>query len=293
MRKGWMPASVLFIALLSACSEDVDKADQLEPSEEPTEEAAEEETDAAPESETEAPEEEAQEDTESGEAAAEPAEEDGKAEEEAPAEEEAQTEEDGTPEEEPAAEEEAEAGDDSVNAAGDKASESEEETNVGLKAYMPDGPMTKTFLQNGEYEATYDIVAVKGNFVQRVITFGDMVTLQVLEWKEGSIAVVYEEYNPKDTSNMLDTFEPVETINVLVDATKGDTDQFQIVDQKATVQSDVQTFDNVIIVRSVSQGGNVITLQSYAPGVGLIDEQIEDNGDNGYEVDSKLTALKK
>jgi DNA mismatch repair ATPase MutL len=176
--------------------------------------------------------------------------------------------------------------------------QAEQTSSVGLKAYMPEGPMTKTFMQ-GEYEGVYEIVDVKGSYVQRVITFGDMVTMQVLEYKDETISVVYEESNPADVSPQLDALEPVESIEVLVDVTGNESDgeTWTILDKKQTTETKVGEFENVFVVKRESTGeasGVKTTLtQYYAPGYGLIKEQMEDHGDNGYKVNTELTQLEE
>ncbi|GEN54652.1 DUF4050 domain-containing protein [Halobacillus faecis] len=192
---------------------------------------------------------------------------------------------------------------DTVEASGDETS-SEEETkeeqtsNVGMKAYMPKEPMTKTFMQNDEYEAVYEIVDIQGNYVQQVITFGDMVTLQVLEWTEGTVSVVYEEYNPEDTASMLDGFEPVETVNVLMDVTQSSQSDssFKLIDENQTTSTPVREFENVLVVQKIekadSSGAEVRSTFHYAPDYGLIKEKVEDKGENGYTMNSELIDIK-
>ncbi|MEC3884088.1 hypothetical protein VKA52_10165 [Halobacillus sp. HZG1] len=192
---------------------------------------------------------------------------------------------------------------DTVEASANEGS-SEEETkeeqtsNVGLKAYMPKKPMTKTFMQNDEYKAVYEIVDIQGNYVQQVITFGDMVTLQVLQWTEGTVSVVYEEFNPEDTASMLDGFKPVETVDVLIDVTQSSQSDssFKLIDDKQTTSTPVRDFENVLVVQKIekadSSGAEVRSTFHYAPDYGLIKEKIEDKGENGYTMNSKLIDIK-
>ncbi|MBX0357759.1 hypothetical protein [Halobacillus sp. Nhm2S1] len=190
-----------------------------------------------------------------------------------------------------------------VEASGNE-SDSEEETkeeqtsNVGLKAYMPKEPMTKTFMQNDEFEAVYEVVDIQGDYVQQVITFGDMITLQVLEWTEGTVSVVYEEFNPEETASMLDGFEPVETVNVLMDVTQSSQSDssFKLIDENQTTSTPVRDFENVLVVQKIekadSSGAEVRSTFHYAPDYGLIKEKVEDKGENGYTMNSELIDIK-
>ncbi|MBN9655080.1 hypothetical protein J0K78_12440 [Halobacillus sp. GSS1] len=182
--------------------------------------------------------------------------------------------------------------------ASEEETKEEQTSNVGLKAYMPKEPMTKTFMQNDEYEAVYEIVDIQGDYVQQVITFGDMVTLQVLQWTEGTVSVVYEEFNPEDTASMLGGFKPVETVDVLIDVTQSSQSDssFKLIDDKQTTSTPVRDFENVLVVQKIekadSSGAEVRSTFHYAPDYGLIKEKIEDKGENGYTMNSKLIDIK-
>ncbi|WP_226581195.1 hypothetical protein [Halobacillus litoralis] len=272
--------TLLFVLLLSACGEaDVDKADELEESAATEEQPKEDEsTEEAVTSEEASEEAETTEDTTTEDASTEDEEmEDQKEEKE-------------TATEEPA-EEAADDEEESVTSASTEEQEESTSSAVGLKAYMPEGPMTKTFIQNGELEATHEIIDVNDRYVQQVITFGDMVTLQILEWKEGTISLVYQESNPEDTSSQLDSFESYETIDVLVDVTKQGSD-WQILDEKQSTQTPYQQFEDVFVVQRAS-GENVKSISFYAPDYGLIKEKVEDKGENGYTMNSELTNIEK
>ncbi|WP_281658685.1 hypothetical protein [Halobacillus sp. Cin3] len=289
--------ALFFVLLLSACSgTDVDQADQLEEPESSETETTEEET-PSEETPSEDTEEEAEpseeEQTEEAPVEEEPSKEEAPTEEEPEVEEEDQSEEaaaeEPTEEEQP---EETKDEEDKVSSASDDSEETEEAgSSAGLKAYMPKGPMTKTFTQNEDYKVKHEVVDVNDRFVQQIVTFGDMVTLQILEFTEGRIAVVYQESNPEDTSSQLESFEAHETIDVLVDATGGSAN-FQILDEAQTTATPYGEFDNVFVVQRTSDS-KVTSMYHYAPDYGLIREKVEDKGDNGYTMTSELTEIQE
>ncbi|MCA1021034.1 hypothetical protein [Halobacillus litoralis] len=290
--------ALFFVLLVSACSgTDVDQADQLEEPEnsetETTEdEAASEETPSEEsEEEAEPAEEEPSEETPVEE---EPSTEEPPTEEEPADKEEDHTESDTTeaPEEEEEPEESAEPEEDTVESASNDSEDTEASgSSAGLKAYMPKGPMTKTFTQDEDYQVVHEVVDVNDRFVQQIVTFGDMVTLQILEFTEGRISVVHQESNPEDTSSQLDSFEAHETIDVLVDAT-GSSAKFQILDEAQTTSTPYGEFENVFVVQRMS-GSDVTSMYHYAPDYGLIREKVEDKGDNGYTMTSELTEIQE
>ncbi|WP_051254643.1 hypothetical protein [Halobacillus kuroshimensis] len=290
--------ALFFVLLLSACSgTDVDQADQLEEPENSETETTEEET-PSEETPSEDTEEEAEpseeEQTEEAPVEEEPSKEEAPTEEEPEVEEEDQSQEAAAeePTEEEQSEETKDEEEDTVSSASDDSEETEKAgSSAGLKAYMPKGPMTKTFTQNEDYKVKHEVVDVNDRFVQQIVTFGDMVTLQILEFTEGRIAVVYQESNPEDTSSQLESFEAHETIDVLVDATGG-SENFQILDEAQTTATPYGEFENVFVVQRTS-GSKVTSMYHYAPDYGLIREKVEDKGDNGYTMTSELTEIQE
>ncbi|MFC0525292.1 hypothetical protein ACFFGV_17050 [Pontibacillus salicampi] len=181
--------------------------------------------------------------------------------------------------------------------------QNEEESNdlsKGLNTYRPEEGMTKTFIQDDQYEITFNIVATNNTHLQRVIRFGDIETLEILKWVENDVSVVYKEENPENTKDQLDsfeTFEPPETIIDLKQKGEGKKDEWQITKENATVELPYKKLDNVIVVQktqtSSSSNKKSILTRYYAEGLGMVKETRETDGSNGFKSVAELQSVKK
>lgn len=177
--------------------------------------------------------------------------------------------------------------------------ESEKDSQTDLLNYRPEAGVTKTFTQNNEYQISYEIVAVNETHLQRLIKFGDMTELQILEWKPKQIAVVYTDKNPEDTSNQLDSFKSNNPAKTLIDLNKtgsGDGSDWEVIKQGEAVTVPAGTFEDVYVVKKTTIAettGNKTIYQAYfAPEIGLIKDTREVTGDNGYQTTTVLTQVK-
>ncbi|MFC2949130.1 hypothetical protein [Virgibacillus sediminis] len=168
----------------------------------------------------------------------------------------------------------------------------------GMKEYRPEPGMTKIFVQDDEFEITYDIVAEDENHLQRNISFGDMVELQILNWTSDRIELVYKESNPEDTSSKLDSFEAINSTETILDVEnqgEGDTRQPEIISTTETVSVPAGTYENVYVVRSTTTSSTTdnqtIFTTYFAPGVGVVKETMEATGENGYTSETVLTEV--
>jgi PBP1b-binding outer membrane lipoprotein LpoB len=174
----------------------------------------------------------------------------------------------------------------------------EEETESVLQVLKPNQKVKKTFNQNdGEFTLTETIVDMNDQYIQRVLTIGDMVTLQVLEWNDEKVQLVYEESNPSQPGeSILADFTPNKESKPLVDPSKkgkGDSKTWEIISENETVKVPYQTFENVYAVKSTVAEGSRSTIHTiyYAPGIGMIKEVFEETGEGGYTVESVLEEV--
>ncbi|WP_337017449.1 hypothetical protein [Oceanobacillus massiliensis] len=176
--------------------------------------------------------------------------------------------------------------------------DSEESNSLDLHRYRPLPGIEKLYLQDEEYNIKYEIIASNDTNVQRIIEFGDIVQLQILEWTSDKISIVYTESSPSDTSDQLEKFEPYEAPELLVDIEEAGTEESElphITDDNLSVEVPAGKFHDVIEVRkttvSTGTGNKMIFTSYYAPEVGLIKETRETTGDNGYQTETVLNEI--
>ncbi len=167
-----------------------------------------------------------------------------------------------------------------------------------FRNYRPEVGDKKTFIQNDQYEITHNIIAGNDRLLQRVIEFGDVETLQILEWSSDQLSVVFQEENPKSISDQLDTFETYESPKTLININKsgnGEGESWEVIADKETVEVPYGNFENVFVVKrtkiSESSSNKNVYKAFYAPNVGLIKETYEVIGDNGYKVVTNLESM--
>lgn len=177
-------------------------------------------------------------------------------------------------------------------------SESQNEAS-GLVLYRPDTGTKKTFKVNGNYEVTYDVTAENEKFVQRIIHLGASSTLQIIRWGEDKASIVYEIQNPEDTSNQLDDFEaykPPELLISLSQTGSGESPEWEIVAKGKTIKVPYGEFDKVYVVQQTntsSNGKKTVRKDYYAPGMGLIKETTDVDGEQSYHAELVLTKVSK
>jgi len=140
---------------------------------------------------------------------------------------------------------------------------------------------------------TEKIIAENDQYVQRVLELGNAVTVQVLKWTDDEIAIVYESFESSDpTENILDSFTASEEIQPIIrmnddkDVLKNNT--------IASVKVKNGVYNDVLSVlketNEVADARSFITYY-FGKGVGLIKEEYEVTGENGYKAVSELYKL--
>lgn len=177
--------------------------------------------------------------------------------------------------------------------------EEPKEPSVSLLTYKPAADTEKVFVQDEEFEITYQIIAANETHLQQLIMSGDMVSLQILEWTPTEVSVVYEEENPSDTTDQLDSFKALNAPSTIFDVNKvgkGEGNIWEVIDGNEQVVVPAGTYDNVYVVQRTTTASTTdsktINQAFYAPEIGLIKETIEVTGENGYEATTVLTEIK-
>ncbi len=151
--------------------------------------------------------------------------------------------------------------------------------------YRPETGVTKSFTSQGKQLFTEYIVDQNANYIQRIITLGEMQTTQIVKWTEDRAAVV-EESQLSSKESMLEGYESVEEVESLLDPTeKNEGLEMSIVD---TVEVPYGSFHDVIKVTR-KQDQMMITL-FYAKGVGMI-KQVYETQDNSEKEVAELAEI--
>jgi hypothetical protein len=150
---------------------------------------------------------------------------------------------------------------------------------LDLIDYRPETDVTKTFTSQGKQLFTEYIVDQNAEYLQRIITLGDMQTTQIVKWTEDRAAVV-EESQSSSKESMLDGYESVEEVEALLDLSqKQEGLEMTTLD---TVEVPYGSFHDVIKVTK-KQDQMIMTI-FYAKGVGMIKQVYETTENSEKEV---------
>ncbi len=151
--------------------------------------------------------------------------------------------------------------------------------------YRPETGVSKTFTSQGKQLFTEYIVDQNAEYIQRMITLGDMETTQIVKWTEDRAAVV-EENQVSSKESMLEGYESVEEVEALLDhSDKTEGLEMTTVD---TVEVPYGSFHDVIKVTK-KQDQMMITL-FYAKGIGMI-KQVYETEDSSEKEVAELTEI--
>ncbi|WP_066172842.1 hypothetical protein [Bacillus marinisedimentorum] len=171
------------------------------------------------------------------------------------------------------------------DAKSDESNKDDSMSQQGMELYKPAKKMNKIFIdKEGNPVFTEKITAINKTHVQRTMQFGDLETLQILKWTANDISIVFEEENPENPdNNRLEDFVVVDDPEVLV-GEKGN--GWKVVDDKSQVEVPYQNFSDVLVLQKETDdgaGNTIIQTQYYASQFGLIKEEYEVTGDQGYK----------
>jgi DNA mismatch repair ATPase MutL len=172
----------------------------------------------------------------------------------------------------------------------DKKMESEQSTAGPFLEYRPETGAKKQFKEGGVVLLTENVVAANEEFVQIALTLGDSTTTQIFKWTGSEITLVYEERDLQDHSvSLLDSFKPNMNEKLL-----GDGAEWKLLEKSAAVQTDYGKQKNVFVIQKISNevvDEETIFTRYYAPKLGLVKEDFELTGENGYKGESSLSSV--
>jgi DNA mismatch repair ATPase MutL len=172
----------------------------------------------------------------------------------------------------------------------DKKIESEQSTAGPFLEYRPETGTKKQFKEDGVVLLTENVVAANEEFVQIALTLGDSTTTQIYKWTGSEITLVYEERDLQDHSvSLLDSFEPNMNEKLL-----GDGADWKLLEKSAAVETDYGKQKNVFVIQKISNevvDEETIFTRYYAPKLGLVKEDFELTGENGYKGESSLSSV--
>jgi DNA mismatch repair ATPase MutL len=172
----------------------------------------------------------------------------------------------------------------------DKKMESEQSTAGPFLEYRPETGAKKQFKEDGVVLLTENVVAANEEFVQIALTLGDSTTTQIFKWTGSEITLVYEDRDLQDHSvSLLDSFEPNMNEKLL-----GDGADWKLLEKSAAVETDYGKQKNVFVIQKISKevvDEETIFTRYYAPKLGLVKEDFELTGENGYKGESSLSSV--
>lgn len=172
----------------------------------------------------------------------------------------------------------------------DKKNESKNSSDGPYKTYRPKTGATKQFEEQGTVLLTETITAANDDYVQIALRLGDSTTTQIYKWIGSEMTLVYEDRELQDhTVDLLDTFEPNMNEKLL-----GEGADWKILDSSAAVETPYGKIENAVVIQKTSNevvGEETIFTRYYAPGLGLVKEDFELTGENGYKGESSLSSV--
>lgn len=172
----------------------------------------------------------------------------------------------------------------------DKKKESKNSSDGPYKAYRPKTGATKQFEEQGTVLLTETITAANDDYVQIALRLGDSTTTQIYKWTGSEMTLVYEDRELQDhTADLLDTFEPNMNEKLL-----GEGADWKLLDSSKAVDTPFGKIENAVVIQKTSNevvGEETIFTRYYAPGLGLVREDFELTGENGYKGESSLSSV--
>jgi hypothetical protein len=174
--------------------------------------------------------------------------------------------------------------------------QSEKNLKGGFYEYRPKVGMKKIFTENGQMLFTEEIIAANEDYIQVAISIGGEYTTQIYKWNENEITLVFEETKVKDPKkNILGEFkEDTDVRNSLLNS-DGSAD-WKLISKNMKVNVPFGNFSNVYVIQKITNevvGEKTIYTRYYAPGYGLIKEEFEVTGEQGYTGASSLSKVEK
>ncbi|MGS2778918.1 hypothetical protein ACVBAX_16275 [Robertmurraya sp. GLU-23] len=164
----------------------------------------------------------------------------------------------------------------------------------GMEVYRPKVGIVKTFVVEEDNSQTYteEYVYENEEYIQKVTRIGQAITVQVYRWTEKEISLVFEDREPVDPyKNYLTDLKVNNPIDIYY---KDGESSWELVDTDQTVSVPSGKYTGVILFKKVTnevEGADTIYKNYFAPGLGLIIEEFELTGEQGYSAKSVLKLV--
>ena len=180
-------------------------------------------------------------------------------------------------------------------------SESTESTNEdtteelqGVELYMPERQMKKIF-KSDEFEIIREVEAIEGNLVLEKVTFGDVEVVQVSEWTESTMKLLFNGPNESDKIT-LGNYPKSAAPEVLVDKSANSSANWKIKEEGLTLDMQGQQYKDVLLIEQsiTSETSDQVTITRYALGKGLgiiKEEQIVRSGKTEKQYITELVEV--
>ncbi|WP_422123970.1 hypothetical protein DHX103_03935 [Planococcus sp. X10-3] len=157
------------------------------------------------------------------------------------------------------------------------ASEEEVVEPAGFLAYIPAAGLVKNF-EVDSFELTRTVLEVKDNKVLEEITFGDVKTIQISEWTESGMKMLYNTGETEGITDIsIDGIEPTSEPIVMIDEANSTEGEWLVVSKEETLELPAGTFENVTVIEQVlkSESSDQVTTltQYFAPELGFVKEK--------------------
>jgi hypothetical protein len=165
----------------------------------------------------------------------------------------------------------------------------------GLEVFKPKVGMLKTFIVEGDTQTyTEEFVHESEEYIQKVTKIGEAVTVQVYKWTEKEISLVFEDRTPDDPyKNYISELSNPNSIEIY--SAEGASD-WEIIETNKTIEVPSGEYTNVTVFKKVTnevEEADTIYVNYFAPGIGLIKEEFELTGDQGYSATAVLQSVEQ
>lgn len=168
---------------------------------------------------------------------------------------------------------------------------------VGLEAYMPSEGLVKNF-EVDSFELTRKVLELKKNKVLEEITFGDVKTVQVTQWSEDNMKMLYNTGATEGITDIsIDGLIPTSEPEVMIDAANSTEGEWIVTNMEETLETPAETFENVIVIEQTfkSESSDQVTTLThyYAPEIGFVKEKtVITNGESEEVSEVNLVSYK-
>lgn len=147
----------------------------------------------------------------------------------------------------------------------------------------------RNFVENGQTLFTEQVVDQNNEYIQILVTLGSTQTIEIYKWTDDEVTLVYQDFAEQNQSeeSILEDFDP----NIQTERILGEKADWEIVKENVTVNVEGKKYDNAYVVKTTSDeivGTETEKTRFYAPGHGLIKEEIVVPGENGYSSTATL-----